>query len=293
MNLMAIKTFQNKKFAMKLIQLFASVWLILIFSSCGKDTNRLTTINSESFHEKQVTVHFQSGQLLDVDSLVNNDQPALLNNQQLVLNQLDGMMSMTAHIRKSGSDTEWVALTKNWTEFNSDNFGNGSTPFSSNHSPDSLDNKIFPEAVRKWAELNADLVKLSGEARFGDALEKILYGTGSVFISKKLIKSVIYTHIFDHIFINIIGSSSVDYHHTTGGNVRIIQETNYPQGNEMTLKSECSDLRYMDVFIRIPSWAINPTVTHGNVKYVARPGEYCQISRKWKTGDEISVVLRN
>jgi DUF1680 family protein len=49
----------------------------------------------------------------------------------------------------------------------------------------------------------------------------------------------------------------------------------------------------MDVFIRIPSWAVNPTVTHGNVKYVAHPGEYCEVYRKWNNGDQIKVELKN
>ncbi len=152
---------------------------------------------------------------------------------------------------------------------------------------------MFPEAIQKWAELNVALVKLSGEVRFGDAIEKMIHGPENRFISERLLKSVIYTHVDDQIFINIIGSSSMDYQHTTGGNVRLIQGTNYPGNDVMTLKTECSDLRYMDIFIRIPSWAVNPTVTHGNVKYVAQPGEYCQISKKWKAGVEIRVVLKN
>jgi DUF1680 family protein len=61
----------------------------------------------------------------------------------------------------------------------------------------------------------------------------------------------------------------------------------------MTLKCESNDVRYLDVFIRIPEWAINPTVSYGNVKYVAHSGEYCQVSRKWHDGDEFRIVLKN
>ena len=271
---------------------FVFIGLILISSSCEKDLNRLSVINSESFNERQINLHFQSEPHLVADSLVENELSTLTNNQQLVLSELDKLISMTKLIRGSESDSIWAELSRKWNEFNTKYFGNGSTPFTS-YILSSDSNEIFPEAIRKWTELNIELVKLSGEARFGDALEKILYGKENVIFSEKLLKSVIYTHVFDQIFINIIGSSSMDYQHTTGGNVRIIQETNYPNGNEMILKTECSDVRYMDIFIRIPSWAINPTVTQGNVKYVARPGEYCQISKKWKTGVEIKVVLKN
>lgn len=275
-------------------QPFIFIWIILIFSSCKTDSNSLSVINSQSYPEKQINLHFQSGQSLGIDSLLNEDRSGLSNEQHLVVSQIDKMISMAEQIRKSPSDSLWVSLIRNWNEVNTNYFGTEKTPFAPGSSQsDSLPNKMLPETIRKWTELNANLVKLSGEVRFGDALENILYGKANVFVSEKLIKSVIYTHVFDQIYINIIGASSVDYQHTTGGNVKIIQETNYPRGYEMTLKSECNDLRYMDVFIRIPSWAINPSVTHGNVKYVAIPGEYCQISRKWETGDEILVSLKN
>jgi len=291
---MTIKMFQNKKIIMRHPQLLAFISMLMLFSSCGRDPNSLSVINSESFPGKQISLYFQPGRLLGIDSLVNPNHSSLTNDQQLILNQIDEMISMSEQIRKSESDSAWITLVRKWSKFRTNLFGADKLSFDTNYfRTDSLNKKIFSEAIRKWTELNINLVKLSGEVRFGDALEKILYGPENKYVSEDLIKSVVYTHVYDQIFINIIGSSTMDYQHTTGGNVRIIQDTNYPQGNEMTLKCECNDLRYMDVFIRIPSWAVNPMVTHGNVKYVARPGEYCQVSRKWKTGDEIRVVLRN
>ena len=279
---------------MRFTKLFAFIWLIQFLYSCDTDPNSLSAINSESFTDKQIYIHLQKGRQMGSDSLLNMDELILSNDQHLVLNQLDNMNSMYEILGKSKSDSNWIALSTKWDEFNTKIFGVEKISIDKEYTAsDSLNNRISPEAIRKWIELNIKLLKLSGEVRFGDALEEILYGHKKEYFSEELLKSVIYTHVFDQIYVNIIGSSSVDYQHTTGGNVRIIQETNYPNGNEMTLKSECSDLRYMDVFIRIPSWAINPIVTHGNVKYVARPGEYCQISRKWKTGDEIRVALRN
>jgi len=145
----------------------------------------------------------------------------------------------------------------------------------------------------KWAELNIMLLKLSGEVRFGDVIENLLYKEEMPVLTEKQLKSIIYTHIDDQIFINVLGGSSFDYQHTTGGNVRLTQTTRYPLGSEIILSCEVGDVRYMDVFIRIPEWAVNPTVTHGNVKYVARPGEYCEIYRKWRNGDEFSIKLKN
>lgn len=274
--------FQIIKFIMKLTTVLLTIVIGLIFYSCENNPNKLSVINSESFHESQIQVFFQpENQLAVSDSLANDS----IKESHNTLDRLDEMRSMTENIRKSGSDSLWIALTNKWTEFNSEIAGIGQA--------NSPTHEMFPEAIQKWAELNVALVKLSGEVRFGDAIEKMMKGPENIFVPEKLIKSVVYTHIDDQIFINIIASSSMEYHHTTGGNVKLIQKINYPEGDVMTLKSECGDTRFMDVYIRIPSWAVNPTVRYGNVKYVAHPGEYCQISRKWKDRDEISVDLKN
>lgn len=267
---------------MKLTHLLYAIAMVFVFSSCRNDANQLSVMNSESFHEMQIQLQLEP----EPNSFASDSLSAISNlkpEQLFVLDQLDEMLSMTNSIRKSGSDSIWVSLIRNWNDFNT-NIGDQTN--SSTH-------KIFPEAILKWAELNIALVKLSGEVRFGDAIEKIINGSGNTLISEKLLKSAFYTHVDDKIFINLIGSSSIEYQHTTGGNVKFIQETKYPASDVMILKSECGDKRFVEIFIRIPSWAENPTVTYGNVKYVARPGEYCQISRKWKTGDEIMVKLKN
>jgi len=274
---------------MKFTQRLVYLCIVLIFSSCLKNQNTLSPINSESFNEQQIQIYFQLPQTEVHDSLVT-----LTEAQTFTIKELDEMISLTNQIRQSVSNGTWTTLTRKWNEFNIKYFGNNISIYSINDSStDSIKNKLFPQATLKWAELNVDLVKLSGEVQFSDALEVLLYSTPAIVFPEKLLKSVIFTHVFDQIYINIIGSSNMEYQHTTGGKVKLIQETNYPISNDMTLKCECNDLRYMDIFIRIPSWAINPTVTHGNVKYVARPGEYCQISKKWVTGDVIKVTLKN
>ena len=267
---------------MKLTRLLLAIPMVFIFSSCGNDPNQLSVINSKSFHETQIQLQLQPVQPSFALDSVSGDS-IQKTEQNFALDKLGEMLSMTETIRKSRSDSIWSSLLQKWTDFNT-------TVVSQDNSST---HKILPEAILKWVELNIALVKLSGEVRFGDAIERIIHDPENMFIPEKKLKSAFYTHVDDQIFINLIGSSSVEYQHTTGGNVKFIQETNYPEGNVMTLKSECSDKRFVEIFIRIPSWAVNPTVTYGNVKYVARPGEYCQISRKWKTGDEIMVVLKN
>lgn len=261
---------------MKLVRLIAISGIALFFAACGSKKERFEIINSKSFAEQQVTVNGYLGQRIRVDSVNYVQKSNTLNKQ------LEELLSVAETYKETMSDSSWTKLLKSW-----DDFRINESLLLADTSVNSL------ETLQEWAELNSQLLKLTSEVRFGDALEKLNYESVVPVLSERSIKSIIYTHIDDQIFINLLGSSSLNHHHTTGGTIKLIQETDFPASSEITLKCECSDVRYLDVFIRIPEWAVNPTVTHGNVKYVANPGEYCQIFRKWRNGDEFRIRLKN
>ena len=273
------KCFSGKIVWMKLIRIFAIFGILVFVFSCGNQDKGLNVINSESFPEKNITLDSLVTQRLIADSVVNTAE------QNHISDKLDEMIRTVEKLRKNQSDSLWNKLSASWYDFGKADL--------SVLSADSLSDSGTIAVAEKWVDLNIALLKLSGEVKFGDAIEDLLYKFPRLVLTEKQLKSIMYTHIDDRIFINEFGSSSFNYQHTTGGNVRLIQQTDYPLGNEMILICEVADVRYMDVFIRIPSWAVNPTVTHGNVKYVARPGEYCEIYRKWNNGDEIQVRLKN
>lgn len=260
---------------MKLVRLIVISGIALLFTACGSEQESFKRANSQSFAEKQITLEGALSLLTGADSVNYIPESSLL------LKNLEEMLSVAGKLKKTKSDSSWTTLQKSWEEFRN----NEAVLLA-----DASGNSVF--VLQKWAELNSQLLKLTGEVRFGDTLEKLIYEPKS-YLPERLVKSTIYTHIDDQIFINLIGSSSLNHQHTTGGTIKLIQKTEYPLTNEIALFCECSDTRYLDVFIRIPVWAVNPTVTHGNVKYVARPGEYCQISRKWRNGDEFLIGLKN
>jgi hypothetical protein len=213
---------------------------------------------------------------LRTDSLIQIQEPTEL------IKKINELISKSVKLNGSSDDSLWVSIVKSWEEIQM------------NQAVSAADTTRETKVVlQKWAELNISLLKISGEVRFGDALEKLFYEHPVPVLTERTLKSIIYTHLYDQIFINLLGSSGLTHYHTTGGTVRLTQRTNFPQSNVMTLSCETNDTRYLDVFIRIPEWAVNPTVEHGNVKYVAHPGEYCQISRKWKDKDELIVILKN
>lgn len=264
---------------MKIVRVFFIIGITVFLGACQSGEYGLTVVKSISFPEQHVVLDDSVNQRL------LNDSPGHTFEQTPVLIKLETMISTVEKLSKNPVDSSWISLLVKW-----DNFKNDELSKIISGTDSDTDSGLL---LGRWADLNIELLKLSGEVRFGDEIERLLYKIPKAVLSEKQLKSVVYTHVDDKIFINVIGASGFSYRHTTGGNVRFLQTTDYPAANEMNLTCEVDDVRYMDVFIRIPSWAVNPTVTHGNVKYVAHPGEYCEIYRKWKTGDEISVKFRN
>jgi hypothetical protein len=227
-------------------------------------------IKSESFSESQVTLDASITHRLLPDSVALSAEK--IDEKLSALNQL------FEEFRQNPSESLWNKFQTRWEDFRIQKQNSGLVETN--------------QTMQKWAKLNGEFLKFTGETRFAEVLETMLHRGTQPVLSEKLTKSVIYTHVFDQVYINLLASSSVTFRHTTGGNVRLIQQYD-PSQNEMILKCECNDTRFLDVFIRIPSNAVKPAVTHGNVKYVALPGQYCEIARKWKNGDEIRVALKN
>ena len=272
---------------MKFTHVLLWLSLLFIFSYCKKDPDSLSVINSNSFHERQVELHFQMPEPIPKDSLLSGDT---LKQQSIIMEKLDELIALKERVMVMPDNNLWKDMKQQWKDF-ADHYM-GDSIKRGNDQP-ALKSKLSSENADKWFRLNADLLKFSGEVPFGDALEVVLYGNPGYQIPDSLLKSVIYTHVFDDIYINIFGSSSMEYQHTTGGTVKLTQNTNYPNGNEMILKIETNDVRLLNLYIRIPSWAVNPKVSYGNIKYVAYPGQYTEVSKKWSKGDEITVSLKN
>jgi len=257
--------------------------ILLIIYACNSNLSQLNVVDSKSFSKEQISLAGQTGNYTESDLSLSSAE--LSNNEEkdfLVL--MDELQTQFEAIRKLPSDESWLKLKSTWNDLNS-RFDN----FDTKTHTDSSANQI----IQKWAEINIELLKFSEEVKFGDVLEKLLAQKEVTSGRENLIKSILYTHVDDQIYINLLLSSTLIHQHTTGGTVKLIMDSSLPAGNQIILKCETDDVRYLDVFFRIPEWAVNPTVSHGNVKYVAHPGEYCQISRKWKSGDEFIIELRN
>jgi hypothetical protein len=149
------------------------------------------------------------------------------------------------------------------------------------------------ESVSAWIETTGFLLEITGKPVYAEALQKLGYeekinlSAPETKLAEEKLAPYIFTKNVDHIFVNLFVNSSVEYDHSLGGKIKITQELT--GSKSLLLKFSTTEKRYIEVHILIPAEAQNATVTEKNVKYVATPGEYCLIARKWKEGDVVEV----
>lgn len=138
-----------------------------------------------------------------------------------------------------------------------------------------------------WVETTGLLLELTGQTKYADVLENI-YLTASNKIQQEITPYIL-TKRVDHIYVNVFQAIETTYSHTLGGDVSFKQETNYPESGSVKLYFGMTERQYIELYIRIPNWAEGTTVTVKHVKYVATPGTYCKIAKKWKEGDLVEI----
>ena len=149
------------------------------------------------------------------------------------------------------------------------------------------------ETARKWVKTTGLLFELTGEARFSEELERVIYTVFKRNLPEEEIENIakpyLFTRYVDHIHVNLFISSEINYSHSMGGEVKIWQETNYPRSGSVRVNFSMTEKQYIEVFIRIPSWAEDASVEVKGVKYTAPPGGYTKIAKKWREGDVVEI----
>jgi hypothetical protein len=101
----------------------------------------------------------------------------------------------------------------------------------------------------------------------------------------------IYTHEKDSLFVNLFIASEL---HWKDKGITIRQETSFPyeEGSKLRVTAGSARLTWM---IRYPSWvgegALTIKVNGKAVAYTAHPSSYIDITRVWKKGDVVELVL--
>lgn len=173
------------------------------------------------------------------------------------------------------------------------------------------------------------LLEYTGEARYGDWMEKVLYNgiraalpmaeNGKTFYyadyrlqgGVKIYHSdpwvccsgtylqdiaefynLIYFKNLDGIFVNLYVPSEVSWNHE-GNLVRIIQHTNYPGDDTIhfTILTELPDKFKMS--FRVPAWVngFNFSVNNKELIGHGEPGKWAEITKEWNSGDTVLIQL--
>ncbi len=169
------------------------------------------------------------------------------------------------------------------------------------------------------------LIRLTGDSRYADGLERTLYNTilatrlpdsdggysyysnyGTNAIKKyyhrkwpccsgTLIQGVadyvrnIYFHDEDSLYVNLFASSTVRWKRLSG-TVLMEQTTNYP--GEDTSRMVIRSGGKFALKVRIPAWSSNATIrVNGRAATIAKAGQYAVMERNWKTGDTIEIII--
>ncbi len=80
---------------------------------------------------------------------------------------------------------------------------------------------------------------------------------------------------------------------TVGGGktVTLIEDTKYPFEEKVSLTVKTDGAVEFPLYLRIPAWAKNATVTAGGNTTNAEAGKYVKIKKTWNDGDEVTLTL--
>jgi DUF1680 family protein len=179
-----------------------------------------------------------------------------------------------------------------------------------------------------WIKLSQQLLRLTGESKYADAVEQTWYNAllGSMFkdgadwakysplAGKRLQGSEqcgmglnccnasgprgLFTFPLtavmaskDGISINFFAEGSYKLQLPGGKTVEVVQQTDYPVSGNITVKVLLPKEQLLKVRLRIPEWSKqNQLSVNGEPIANITPGSYAEISRTWKSGDAISLT---
>ena len=177
------------------------------------------------------------------------------------------------------------------------------------------------------AKLARYLMCFTGEARYGDALERVLLNTilgaldpdddGGYFYysdyhaqarkayykrkwpccAGTLLQSIadyplnLYFHDANGIYVNLYAASEVRWQ-SQGITVKLSQETAYPESERIEVRVEPERPTDFAVHLRIPAWLDQSARLAVNGKAVdSARGTFSKIQRRWRSGDVIELTL--
>jgi DUF1680 family protein len=178
-------------------------------------------------------------------------------------------------------------------------------------------------------KLGRYLLRVTGDARYGDGIERVLYNTilgakdpkgdGYFFYYSdyhpstqkgyhpdkwpccsgtlpQVVADYLVSTYFqspEGVYVNLFVPSELRWN-VQGAPAKLIQTTNYPESDSSELRLELPSPAEFTVFVRIPGWLQSPAQLSVNGKAVsvpAGPRTFAAIRRQWQNNDTIQVKL--
>jgi len=150
--------------------------------------------------------------------------------------------------------------------------------------------KLTHSNAKKWIKATGLLLETTADAKFANELQ-FLFNHSENQNVRKMAANYVFTKNVDNVHVNLFLPAEINFEHTLDGDVTIKQETNYPETGKIELHFKMTKKRYIELFIRVPGWTNDAQVTVKGVKYVAPPGGYCKIAKKWREGDLVEIFF--
>lgn len=93
------------------------------------------------------------------------------------------------------------------------------------------------------------------------------------------------------VVVNLYSPGSATHKLPDGTPVKLVQQTTYPVGNEITLTVSPAQKTTFTLSLRIPAWSRNTTLTVNGEPVTAKAGRYCELRRAWASGDKVVLKL--
>jgi DUF1680 family protein len=182
-----------------------------------------------------------------------------------------------------------------------------------------------------WAgfKLAKYLMQSTGEARYGDWIERLLYNaigaalpitgngknfyyadyrvagglkyyarstytccSGTYFQATAEYSNLIYFHDASGLYVNLYVPSDVSWDHG-GDEIKLVQETSYPEAETSTFTISMNQDARFALRFRIPSWAsgVSLKVNGSAVDVDCKAGTWATIDRPWHNGDRVEIRI--
>jgi DUF1680 family protein len=189
----------------------------------------------------------------------------------------------------------------------------------------------FETICGSWAgfKLSRYLMQFTGEARYGDWIERLLYNgvgaslplrpggrnfyysdyrisgamkvdywenftccSGTYIQNMADYHNLIYYKDASSLYVNLYVASDVTWNRAEG-DVQLVQETAYPEAETSTITLETKQAVDFALKLRVPAWSRDMSVQVNGVDagVRCRPGEWAVVSRTWKSGDRVEIRI--